>query len=186
MRGINESSRKIADIIGVIDGIAFQTNILALNAAVEAARAGEQGRGFAVVASEVRSLAGRSSEAAREIKALITDSVSRVEQGAILVDDAGRTMVEIVSGIRQVADIIGEISVASREQSQGVAQVGEAVSHMDQSTQQNAAMVEEMAASSASMYTKAHELVEAVAVFQLADRSGLDHPGYVTPLLPGR
>lgn len=183
MRGINESSRKIADIIGVIDGIAFQTNILALNAAVEAARAGEQGRGFAVVASEVRSLAGRSSEAAREIKVLITDSVSRVEQGAVLVDDAGKTMADIVSGIRHVAEIIGEISVASREQSQGVVQVGEAVSHMDQSTQQNASMVEEMAASTANMYAKAHELVEAVAVFKLADRRGFDNAPYAAPVL---
>lgn len=186
MRGINDSSRKIADIIGVIDGIAFQTNILALNAAVEAARAGEQGRGFAVVASEVRSLAGRSSDAAREIKALITDSVVRVEQGAALVDDAGKTMADIVSGIRHVAEIIGEISVASREQSQGVAQVGEAVSHMDQSTQQNAAMVEEMAASSATMYAKAHELVESVAVFKLDDRGDIHHSPYAVPALLAR
>ena len=168
MRGINDSSRKIADIIGVIDGIAFQTNILALNAAVEAARAGEQGRGFAVVASEVRSLAGRSSEAAREIKSLITDSVERVEQGAVLVDDAGRTMADIVSSIRRVADIIGEITAASQEQSQGVAQVGEAINHMDQATQQNAAMVEEMASSAASLYDKAHQLVQAMAVFKLS------------------
>jgi methyl-accepting chemotaxis protein len=167
MRGINDSSRKIADIIGVIDGIAFQTNILALNAAVEAARAGEQGRGFAVVASEVRSLAGRSSDAAREIKALISDSVARVEQGAVLVDDAGKAMADIVSSIRHVAEIIGEISIASREQSQGVAQVGEAVGHMDLSTQQNAAMVEEMASSAANLYAKAHELVNAMAVFKL-------------------
>jgi len=183
MRGINDSSRKIADIISVIDGIAFQTNILALNAAVEAARAGEQGRGFAVVASEVRSLAGRSSEAAREIKALITDSVTRVEQGAVLVDDAGRTMADIVSGIRNVAEIIGEISVASREQSQGVTQVGEAVSHMDQSTQQNAAMVEEMAASAANMYAKAHDLVKSVAIFRLADSRGSHSLGYAAPAL---
>ena len=167
MQDINASSRKITDIIGVIDGIAFQTNILALNAAVEAARAGEQGRGFAVVATEVRSLAGRSSDAAREIKALIADSVARVEQGAMLVNDAGNTMTDIVTSIRRVADIIGDISVASREQSQGVAQVGEAVGHMDESTQQNAAMVEQMASSAAQLYAKAHDLVDAMAVFKL-------------------
>ena len=186
MDDINTSSRKIADIISVIDGIAFQTNILALNAAVEAARAGEQGRGFAVVASEVRSLAGRSSEAAREIKALITDSVARVEQGAILVDDAGKTMADIVSGIRHVAEIISEISVASREQSQGVNQVGEAVSHMDQSTQQNAAMVEEMAASAGNMHAKAHELVKTVAVFRLAEKGHSGHLAYAAPALLAR
>lgn len=183
MRGINDSSRKIADIIGVIDSIAFQTNILALNAAVEAARAGEQGRGFAVVASEVRSLAGRSSEAAREIKALITDSVARVEQGALLVDDAGKTMAEIVAGIRHVAEIIAEISAASREQSQGVVQVGEAVNHMDQVTQQNAAMVEEMAASVESMHTKAHELVKAVAAFKVPQRCRPSGAEWAEPLL---
>ncbi|MBP8286689.1 MAG: MCP four helix bundle domain-containing protein, partial [Rhodoferax sp.] len=137
MKGIVDSSRKIADIISVIDGIAFQTNILALNAAVEAARAGEQGRGFAVVASEVRSLAGRSAEAAKEIKTLIGDSVGRVEQGTALVDKAGTTMTEVVSSIRRVTDIMGEISAASSEQSSGVAQVGEAVTQMDQATQQN-------------------------------------------------
>ena len=142
MKGINESSRKIADIISVIDGIAFQTNILALNAAVEAARAGEQGRGFAVVASEVRSLAGRSAEAAKEIKNLISTSVEKVEHGTTLVDQAGATMTEVVSSIRRVTDIMGEISAASGEQSAGVNQVGEAVRHMDQATQQNAALVE--------------------------------------------
>ncbi|MGE5450610.1 MAG: methyl-accepting chemotaxis protein [Acidobacteriota bacterium] len=168
MRGINDSSRKIADIIGVIDGIAFQTNILALNAAVEAARAGEQGRGFAVVASEVRSLAGRSAEAAREIKTLISDSVERVEQGAALVDDAGHAMADIVASIRRVADIIGEITVASQEQSQGVAQVGEAITHMDRATQQNAAMVQDMATSAAGLYDKAHQLVQAMEVFKLS------------------
>ena len=141
MKGINDSSKKIADIISVIDGIAFQTNILALNAAVEAARAGEQGRGFAVVASEVRSLAGRSADAAKEIKALITDSVERVEQGTALVDQAGTTMTEVVASIRRVTDIMGEISAASTEQSAGVSQVGEAVTQMDQATQQNAALV---------------------------------------------
>jgi methyl-accepting chemotaxis protein len=168
MKGINESSRKIADIIGVIDGIAFQTNILALNAAVEAARAGEQGRGFAVVASEVRSLAGRSADAAKEIKTLIDDSVHRVEQGSALVDQAGVTMNEVVNSIKRVTDIMAEISAASSEQSAGVSQVGEAVTQMDQATQQNAALVEEMAAAASSLKSQAHELVETVAVFRLA------------------
>ncbi|MFT3815016.1 MAG: methyl-accepting chemotaxis protein [Acidovorax sp.] len=167
MRGINDSSRQIADIIGVIDGIAFQTNILALNAAVEAARAGEQGRGFAVVAGEVRSLAQRSAEAAKEIKGLITASVERVEQGTQLVDKAGETMTEVVTSIRRVTDIMGEISAASSEQSQGVAQVGEAVTQMDQATQQNAALVEEMAAAASSLRSQAQDLVQAVAVFRL-------------------
>lgn len=167
MKGINDSSRKIADIISVIDGIAFQTNILALNAAVEAARAGEQGRGFAVVASEVRSLAGRSADAAKEIKTLISDSVQRVEQGSALVDRAGSTMNEVVSSIRRVTDIMGEISAASSEQSAGVAQVGEAVSQMDQATQQNAALVEEMAAAASSLRSQAQDLVKTVAVFKL-------------------
>ena len=167
MKGINESSRRIADIISVIDGIAFQTNILALNAAVEAARAGEQGRGFAVVASEVRSLAGRSAEAAKEIKTLIGASVERVEQGAALVDKAVATMDEVVSSIRRVTDIVGEISSASSEQSAGVAQVGEAVSQMDQVTQQNAALVEQMAAAASSLKSQANELVQTVAVFKL-------------------
>ncbi|MFC7205868.1 methyl-accepting chemotaxis protein [Comamonas endophytica] len=168
MKGINDSSRKIADIIGVIDGIAFQTNILALNAAVEAARAGEQGRGFAVVASEVRSLAQRSAEAAKEIKALITASVERVEQGTQQADRAGETMTEVVSAIRRVTDIMGEISAASSEQSTGVAQVGEAITQMDQATQQNAALVEQSAAAADSLKRQAQELVDAVAVFQLA------------------
>jgi methyl-accepting chemotaxis protein len=168
MKGINDSSRKIADIISVIDGIAFQTNILALNAAVEAARAGEQGRGFAVVASEVRSLAGRSAEAAKEIKALISDSVQRVEQGTALVDQAGTTMTEVVGAIRRVTDIMGEISAASTEQSAGVSQVGEAVTQMDQATQQNAALVEESAAAAESLKAQAQQLVQAVAVFNLS------------------
>jgi len=168
MKGINDASRKISDIISVIDGIAFQTNILALNAAVEAARAGEQGRGFAVVASEVRSLAGRSAEAAKEIKSLINASVERVEQGTTLVDQAGATMTEVVSSIRRVTDIMGEISAASNEQSLGVSQVGEAVSQMDQATQQNAALVEEMAAAASSLKSQAQELVQTVAVFKLS------------------
>ena len=167
MKGINDSSKKIADIIGVIDGIAFQTNILALNAAVEAARAGEQGRGFAVVASEVRSLAQRSADAAREVKTLINASVERVEQGTALVDQAGTTMQQVVSSIKQVADIMGEIDAASTEQSAGVQQVGEAVSLMDQTTQQNAALVEESAAAAESLRGQARQLVDVVAVFSL-------------------
>jgi len=172
MQDINASSQKIADIIGVIDSIAFQTNILALNAAVEAARAGEQGRGFAVVASEVRSLAGRSASAAREIKQLISASVERVEQGTALVDRAGSTMNEVVAAIRRVTDIVGEISNASHEQSLGVAQVGEAVTQMDQVTQQNAALVEEMAAAAGSLKGQAQELVHLVSVFRLGDERG--------------
>ena len=173
MKGISTASNKIADIIGVIDGIAFQTNILALNAAVEAARAGEQGRGFAVVASEVRSLAGRSAEAAKEIKSLISASVERVEQGNIQAEKAGETMTEVVNAIRRVTDIMGEISAASSEQSAGVSQVGEAVTQMDQATQQNAALVEQMAAAAGSLSGQARELVEAVAVFRLAQGSAM-------------
>jgi methyl-accepting chemotaxis protein-1 (serine sensor receptor) len=165
MRGIEESSKKIGDIISVIDGIAFQTNILALNAAVEAARAGEQGRGFAVVAGEVRTLAQRSAEAAKQIKELITDSVQRVSEGSVLADKAGTTMDEVVQSIRRVTDLMGEINSATAEQSKGVAQVGQAVTEMDQATQQNAALVEESAAAAASLRTQAQRLVEAVSVF---------------------
>ena len=173
MKGINDSSQKIADIIGVIDGIAFQTNILALNAALEAARAGDQGRGFAVVAGEVRSLAQRSASAAKEIKQLITDSVERVGQGSLQVDKAGATMTEVVASIRRVTDLMGEISAASSEQAAGVGQVGEvgevgeAMVQMDQTTQQNAALVEEMAAAASALNAQAGELVDAVAVFKL-------------------
>jgi methyl-accepting chemotaxis protein len=167
MKGINESSRRIADIISVIDGIAFQTNILALNAAVEAARAGEQGRGFAVVATEVRSLAGRSAAAAKEIKDMISASVERVEHGTALVNQAGLTMTEIVQAIEQVTHIVGAISSASAEQSAGVSQVGEAITQMDRATQQNAALVEESAAAAENLNQQAQELVRAVAVFKL-------------------
>ena len=175
MRDINNSSRKIADIISVIDGIAFQTNILALNAAVEAARAGEQGRGFAVVASEVRLLAGRSAEAAREIKALITASVERVEHGSTLVDHAGATITEVVDAIKRVTDIMGEISSASSEQSLGVAEIGEAVGQMDQVTQQNAALVEQMAAAASSLKSQAQDLLATVAVFHLPGHGAIGH-----------
>ena len=168
MGAINDSSRRIADIIGTIDGIAFQTNILALNAAVEAARAGEQGRGFAVVAGEVRTLAQRSAEAAREIKSLITTSVEQVEHGSTQVAEAGATMDQIVAAIRRVSDIVAEISNASVEQSSGVNQIGEAVAQMDQVTQQNAALVEQSAAAAESLKQQADQLVDAVAVFRLA------------------
>lgn len=166
MKGINDASRKIADIIGVIDGIAFQTNILALNAAVEAARAGEQGRGFAVVASEVRSLAGRSADAAREIKNLISASVERVADGTALVDQAGATMQEVVNAIQQVTLIVGEISKASMAQQVGVGQVGSAVTGLEHSIQQNAALVEQMSAAADKLRGQARELVDSVGVFQ--------------------
>ncbi|TDM08407.1 MAG: methyl-accepting chemotaxis protein [Ideonella sp. MAG2] len=178
MKGINDSSRKISDIISVIDGIAFQTNILALNAAVEAARAGEQGRGFAVVAAEVRSLAGRSADAAKEIKQLITASVERVESGTTLVDQAGATMNEVVAAIKRVTDIMSDISQASAEQRTGVEEIGDAVRHMDQSTQQNAAMVEEVAAAAGSLKTQADQLVQAVSVFRLTPTDSARSPAF--------
>ncbi|MFT5589351.1 MAG: methyl-accepting chemotaxis protein [Bradyrhizobium sp.] len=173
MSAINDSSKKIADIISVIDGIAFQTNILALNAAVEAARAGEQGRGFAVVATEVRSLAQRSAAAAKEIKLLIDDSVANVDNGTKLVDAAGRTMGEIVGSVRRVTDIIGEITSASQEQTSGIEQINQAVTQMDEVTQQNAALVEQAAAAAQSLQEQAASLSEVVSVFQVSGGSAL-------------
>jgi methyl-accepting chemotaxis protein len=177
MEEINVSSRKISDIIGVIDGIAFQTNILALNAAVEAARAGEQGRGFAVVASEVRSLAQRSAEAAKEIKTLIGTSVEKVASGTKLVSDAGVTMSDIVQSVRKVADVIGEITAASSEQSSGISHVNQAIGNLDQMTQQNAALVEESAAAAESLRDQADQLARAVGVFKISGASSLSAPG---------
>jgi len=167
MAGINDASKKIADIIGVIDDIAFQTNLLALNAAVEAARAGEQGRGFAVVASEVRSLAGRSATAAKEIKELIQDSVRKVEGGSVLVTQSGQTLEKIVASVKKVSDIVAEIAAASREQSSGIEQVNRAVMQMDELTQQNAALVEEATAASQAMAEQVRGLNEMLARFQV-------------------
>jgi len=172
MSSINESSKKIADIISVIDGIAFQTNILALNAAVEAARAGEQGRGFAVVATEVRNLAQRSAAAAKEIKGLIGDSVDKVGAGTKLVDEAGKTMQEIVTAVKRVTDIMAEITAASHEQSQGIEQVNQAITQMDEVTQQNAALVEQAAAAAESLEEQAQQLMQAVSAFNIGGGVG--------------
>ncbi|SIR59714.1 methyl-accepting chemotaxis protein/methyl-accepting chemotaxis protein-1, serine sensor receptor [Janthinobacterium sp. TND4EL3] len=184
MGSIKDSSRKIVDIIGVIDGIAFQTNILALNAAVEAARAGEQGRGFAVVASEVRNLAQRSAGAAKEIKGLIGDSVDKVDAGSRLVDEAGQTMGLVVTSIRQVADIMGEITAATQEQSHGIEEVNQAIAQMDQMTQQNAALVEEAAAAAESMQEQAQKLAGAVSIFKLGGEQMA--PAVSAPVMPVR
>ena len=178
MHGISASSRKISEIVSVIDGIAFQTNILALNAAVEAARAGEQGKGFAVVAGEVRSLAQRSAQAAKEIKGLIEDSVGKVGAGSQQVERAGATMQEIVASVKRVTDIMGEISAASEEQSSGIDQVNRAVSQMDEVTQQNAALVEEAAAAAGSLQEQAQRLAEAVAVFKINAGEVIEVPAH--------
>ena len=177
MSGISQSSKKIVDIIGVIDGIAFQTNILALNAAVEAARAGEQGRGFAVVATEVRNLAQRSANAAKEIKELISDSVGKVDAGTQLVDEAGKTMDEVVTSVKRVTDIMAEITAASQEQSLGIEQTNQAITQMDEMTQQNAALVEQAAAAAESMQEQARSLVQTVATFKLARESAVTTNG---------
>ena len=181
MGTINDSSKKIVDIIGVIDGIAFQTNILALNAAVEAARAGEQGRGFAVVASEVRNLAQRSAAAAKEIKVLISNSVQQVEIGTGLVQQAGGTMDEVVNSVKHVTDIVSEISAASQEQSKGIMQVNESITQMDAVTQQNAALVEEAASAAQSLQDQAANLARAVSAFTLDNT-----PSVVAPVRPRR
>jgi methyl-accepting chemotaxis protein len=176
MSSINESSGKIVDIISVIDGIAFQTNILALNAAVEAARAGEQGRGFSVVAAEVRTLAQRSAAAAKEIKTLISDSVGKIEGGSVLVKEAGQTMTQIVAAVQRVTAIMGEISTASTEQSSGIEQVNQAVTQMEDVTQQNAARVEQAAAAAKSLEEQAQQLQESVSVFRLQQTVSPDSP----------
>ena len=181
MNNINNSSKKIVDIISVIDGIAFQTNILALNAAVEAARAGEQGRGFAVVASEVRSLAQRSAAAAKEIKVLIDDSVDKVGEGSRLVEQAGVTMDEVVASVRRVTDVMGEITAASQEQSSGIEEVNRAITQMDETTQQNAALVEQAAAAAQSMQDQASRLTQAVSVFKLDNTASYTQPAAVVP-----
>ncbi|MAF03371.1 methyl-accepting chemotaxis protein [Herbaspirillum sp.] len=186
MEEINQSSRKIVDIIGVIDGIAFQTNILALNAAVEAARAGEQGRGFAVVASEVRSLAQRSAAAAKEIKGLISDSVAKVEGGSLLVAEAGHTMEQVVSSVRSVTDIVGEISAASVEQSTGIEEINRAVGQMDESTQQNAALVEQAAAAAGALQDQAANLATAISIFKLAQGPQVTMAAPAKPAAPVR
>ncbi|MFO1372918.1 MAG: bacteriohemerythrin, partial [Candidatus Competibacteraceae bacterium] len=183
MNAIHQSSKKIADIIGVIDEIAFQTNLLALNAAVEAARAGEQGRGFAVVAGEVRKLAQRSADAAKEIKALITDSVNKVADGGKLVEQSGQTLKEIVTAIKKVSDIVAEIAAASREQASGIEHVNKAILQMDQVTQQNAALVEQTAAASQAMGDQAHELQNLMGFFKLDEQSAASHPSSVTASL---
>jgi len=184
MEEINASSQKISEIIGVIDGIAFQTNILALNAAVEAARAGEQGRGFAVVASEVRSLAGRSADAAKEIKALIGDSVEKVAAGGQLVNAAGNTMQDIVEQVRRVTDLILEINAATLEQTSGIDQINNAVVQLDQVTQQNAALVEESASAAESLNQQAQQLVRAVAIFKLNAATSSMHTPHAEALVP--
>ncbi|MDP9902159.1 methyl-accepting chemotaxis protein [Variovorax ginsengisoli] len=186
MTAIDGSSKKIVDIISVIDGIAFQTNILALNAAVEAARAGEQGRGFAVVASEVRNLAQRSAAAAKEIKGLIDTSVGNVNAGTALVDEAGRTMGQIVDSVQRVTDIMGEITAASQEQTTGIEQINQAITQMDQVTQQNAALVEEAAAAASSLQEQAHSLVQTVSVFKLAEQAYADAPAPNETAVPMR